>query len=226
MNINTSSYLETIQLDIQKKIDMEQKRLEDIQQSLKQANDFLAENGNIEGESEDLLKDVMKTIKEMNEQTAVNREDIENILSSIKSLQSIQNNIDASIIESLKAKIKEIEGTIDSTNNKLARIKEYLTILLNLQIVCPVCNGQFLRRNQDSARFVRDGKHSCEYCDNIGVLSIGKILAKEGIDEVNLIEMGMSTNVIENTNPQMYNGPVSTAPKEGSGKEKYLINRQ
>lgn len=230
--INTSAIIESIQQDIKKKIDMEQKRLSDIQVALDSVQQFLLENGYAEiKETDDILEEVMKTIKKMKQQNAINNEDIENIKKSIHSLKNIKNNIDVSIISSLEDKIKEIESNIEANENKLVSIKDCLNILLNLQIVCPVCNGScnIHSSGTEEKRFNKGNPTTCNYCDGIGVLSIGKILVNEGVMEADMLN-------ILNINGNNGNNKVGKIPTPATDKlqsmqsqtvhNKYIINRQ
>lgn len=225
MNINTSIVIESIQQDIQKKIDMEQKRLSDIRMALENAQQFLLENGYAElKDSDDILEEVMKTIKKMKQQNVMDKDDIENIQKSIQSLKSIKNNIDNTIILSLESKIKEIEMNIDSTNGKLASVNDFLNILLNLQIVCPVCNGScnIPSTGAEDKRFNKGTSTStCTYCDGVGFLSIGKILVNEGIMEKDM--MNIQTNVKKIPTPATEK--LQNIQKHSSHNT-YIINRK
>ena len=60
ININTSTIINNIKKDIQKKIDMEQKKLEDIKEALNNAEQFLLENGYTEiTDNIDILKETI-----------------------------------------------------------------------------------------------------------------------------------------------------------------------
>lgn len=236
MNINTSNVIETIKQDIQKKIDMEQKRLNDINNSLTSVEQFLLDNGHVEiKENEDILAEVMQTIRKLKKQTTINKSDIENINKSISALKSINNHIDDNILMSLDIKIKEIQEEIDKTSDKLGSVNEFLGILLHLQMVCPICGGSGsvsaqVQGNDQEKRFVGNkgqgaSNISCSYCEGVGVLSIGKILANEELLEV---EFKSNTSDVK-TAP---NGSQSSASmlNKNSGdnyiSNKYVINRQ
>jgi len=228
MNINTSTVIESIQQDIQKKIDMEQKRLSDIQDALDHVQQFLLDNGYAEvKKSDDILEEVMKTIKNMKKQNMMDKEDIDNIQKSIQSLKSIKNNIDANIILSLENKIKEIKTSIDATNNKLITINDCLNILLNLQIVCPVCNGNCNMaptETDEKQRFNKTATTTCTYCDGIGFLSIGKILINEGVMDEDMINGQNSDNNIKKI-PTPATEKLQNMQKQTTN-NKYVINRQ
>lgn len=227
-NINTFTIIESIQQDIQKKIDMEQKRLSDIRVALNSAQQFLLDNGYEElRNTDDILEEVMKTIKNMKQQTVVDNEDIENIQQSIRSLKSIKSNIDANIILSLEQKIKEIEATIGDTKDKLASITDDLTILLNLQIVCPVCNGNCNVPSADTTdekRFAKAGSTSCTYCEGVGYLNIEKVLINEGIIDV---KMANHQNNFQKTPTSAIDKLQNLQKQNGhSTHNKYIINRK
>lgn len=230
--INTSVVIESIQQDIKKKIDMEQKRLSDIQSALHSVQQFLLENGYEEiKETDDILEEVMKTIKKMKQQNAINNEDIDNIKKSIHSLKNIKNHIDIAIITSLEDKIREIEADIEENENKIISIRDSLNILLNLQIVCPVCNGNcsMLSSGAEEKRFNKGSPTTCNYCDGIGVLNIGKILVNEGIMEVDMLNIVNKSN--NNGNNKMGKIPTPATDKlqslqNQSVHNKYIINRQ
>lgn len=232
MNINTSAIIESIQQDIKKKIDMEQKRLSDIQDSLDSVQQFLLDNGYSEvKETDDILEEVMKTIKKMKQQNAIDNEDIENIKKSIHSLKSIKNNIDTAIISSLEDKIREIQADISANDTKLMSIKDRLNILLNLQIVCPVCNGScnVPSSGTDEKRFNKSTPTTCNYCDGIGVLSIGKILINEEIMEVDMLNPPPKNNVNNGNGVNKIPTPATDklqSMQNQTAHNKYIINRQ
>lgn len=232
MNINTSAIIESIQQDIKKKIDMEQKRLSDIQDSLDSVQQFLLDNGYSEvKETDDILEEVMKTIKKMKQQNAIDNEDIENIKKSIHSLKSIKNNIDTAIISSLEDKIREIQADISMNDTKLMSIKDRLNILLNLQIVCPVCNGScnVPSSGTNEKRFNKNTPTTCNYCDGIGVLSIGRILINEGIMEVDMLNPPPKNNVNNGNGVNKIPTPATDklqSMQNQTAHNKYIINRQ
>lgn len=224
MNINTSVIIQSFQQDIQHKIDIEQKRLSDIQEAMQHAEQFLLENGYEEiKETDDVLVEVMKTIKKMREQIVINNEDIDNIQKSIRSLKNIRNGIDDTIISSLEKKITDIESYIDSTNQKLLTVNECLSILLNLQIVCPVCNGNCNMgvQNNEEKRFSKGPVSStCSYCDGVGYLNLGRILMNEDIMDADFPVIKNNVKKI----PTPATDKLQSLQKQSSNK--YIINRQ
>lgn len=225
-NINTSFIIESIQQDIQKKIDMEQKRLSDIRTALRATEQFLLDNGYEElKESDDILEEVMKTIKKMKQQTLTNQDDIKNIERSIKSLRGIKNAIDESIILSLENKIHEIEADIEEIDEKLASITDSLGILLQLQIVCPVCNGSCniqTTATTDEKRFAKASSTTCNYCEGVGFLNIEKILLNEGVIDM---KMAKHQNNFQQVSTPPVPDQIENLPNQ-SGHNKYIITRQ
>lgn len=190
MNINTTAVINSIKNDIQNKIDMEQKRLNDINNALRMAEDFLLDNGSEDiSQDDDVLKKVMITIKELKEKIKINNKDIESIQQSIQALSNISNKLDDSVLSSLNSKIEDIKNDIEYITNKLNSTNKFLPILLNLQIICPICKGSCNIKNNDKEGFSNTHTHSiCSYCEGIGVLSIGKVLQNENLLEEEVYE--------------------------------------
>ncbi|QUH21904.1 hypothetical protein [Alkaliphilus sp. B6464] len=186
MNINTTLVINSIKNDIQKKIDMEQKRLNDIHDSMRMAEEFLLDNGSHDiTQDDDILQKVMITIKELREKISINDTDIKSIQQSLESLNSISNKIDKAILTSLTTKVEDIKDDINIITNKLNSTNEFLPILLNLHFVCPQCKGSSNGTSSggENKRFNSTGSTICTYCEGIGVLSIGKILQNENLLE-------------------------------------------
>lgn len=178
--MNTLTIIKSIQEDIQKIIDAEQKKLTDIETSLSNIQQFLLENGYSEiKETDDVLREVIGTIETIKKQNVVNSNDTNNIKKSIKSLESIENEnaIDKDIIEKLNKKIESIENEISANNKKLKDIAVPLKVLLNLQTVCPSC------RNLNEK-----DRYNCNYCNGLTFLNIGKILTEKGIIRLETVE--------------------------------------
>jgi len=184
MNINTTAVINTIKDDIQKKIDMEQKRLDDIHASMKMAEEFLLDNGCDDiTQDEDILQNVMVTIQELKKRISINDTDINSIQQSLDALNTINNKIDKNVLSSLTSKISDIKEDTEIITDKLNGTNDFLPILLNLQILCPECKGSYgSNQNTENKRFT-NANANCTYCDGVGVISIGKILQNEDLLE-------------------------------------------
>lgn len=215
--MNTNSIISTIKSDIQKTIDLEQQKLNNITNAYENAEKFLLDNGYAElNENDDVLIEIMKCIKNMKEQMKNNSIDISNIKGNIKSLENLTNSIDVSIIDSLKEKIKLIESDNDTFTEKLSESKDFLGILLSLEIVCPACNG--------STRNNRKTNGSCTCCDGIGVLNISKILSNESLLEVDYVRTNTTPNYNDYNN--MYqSGYMQMVDKQEKVSNKFVITQ-
>ena len=205
ININTSTIINNIKKDIQKKIDMEQKKLEDIKEALNNAEQFLLENGYTEiTDNIDILKETIKVIKDIKEKRVNNNRDIKNIKESIHILKDMNNSIDDNVFKSLEKKIKEIENNIKQDSDKLESVNCFLTVLLNLNIICPVCSKD------------KSGYNNCSYCEGVGYLTISKVLINERIIEPETID----------DNIQKIQTPATEKLKslQQQGYSKYVVN--
>jgi len=164
--MNTTKIVNDYKNNIQREIDMKQEILNNINQSMKEAEVFLLDNG-YESVTEDIdiLSSVMDKLIELEGDIVTYDKDIKSINESIKTLKSISKGIDPMISESLSGKIKEIEGDIGMTKEKISIANAFLPAILNLQIVCPSCNGA-----------THINKKTCEYCGALGVVGIDKII--------------------------------------------------
>lgn len=210
--LNTNSIITTIQNDIQKAIDLEQKKLDNIKNSFAKAEQFLLDNGTEICDDDDVLIEIMKCIKNMKQQMSDNNLDIKNISNSIKSLEALSNTIDPSITESLKDKIKTIESYNSTSKEKLNEARSFLEVLLSLEIVCPACQGG-TRATQ------RKNSGNCSYCAGRGVLNISTLLEKEGMLEVDYVK----TNAHNSYNNYGYVPDYNIPLEENSSNNKKFV---
>lgn len=175
--VSTNNIITIIEENLEKSINLQQQQLNNIKNSFSKAQNFLLENDYSElNEEDDIIMEVMKCLKRIKEQMGSNEKDITSINESIKSLQSLSNTIDKSITKQLQDKIDFIKEHNTSCSLKIKESKAFLDILLSLEIVCPACNGKAKTNGR------------CSYCENVGVVNISKILEKEKVLDVDLIQ--------------------------------------
>lgn len=214
---NTFLLIQKHQQEIENIIKMHQEKLTSISSAIESAKQFLLDNGYSEvREDDDILKEVMETIKKMEKQVSIDKEDIKNIKQSIDSLKHIKTSIDNSIILSLEDKVREIEENIESTNEKISDIINKISILLNLQVVCPVCQGKNSIPQTEEQRFNKTTFSDCDYCERAGLLSIEKILIKERI----------ISRPIAKSNTQQFSNSAYESSSANQPFRTYIINRQ
>lgn len=175
--LSTNNIISSIEENLEKSINLQQQQLDNIKNSFSKAQNFLLENDYSElNEEDDIIMEVMKCLKRIKEQISSNEKDIKSIKESVKSLESLSNTIDKSITKQLEDKIEFIKENNDNYSSKIKESKNFLDVLLSLEIVCPACNGNAKTNGR------------CSYCDNIGVVDISKILEKEKILDIDLIK--------------------------------------
>ena len=119
----------------------------------------------------------------------------------------MNNSIDENIFKSLEKKIKEIENNIKQDSDKLESVNCFLTVLLNLNIICPVCSKD------------KGGYNNCSYCEGVGYLTISKVLINERIIEPEAIDDNIqkiqtpATEKLKNLQQQGYSKYVVNNPR-------------
>lgn len=164
--MNTTKIVNDYKGNIQREIDMKQEILNNINLSMKEAEVFLLDNGYDEiVEDADILLNVMDKLVELENDIVVFDKDIKSINESVRTLMGVSKGIDEVVANSLKNKIEEIEFDIRVSKEKISSANKFLPAILNLQIVCPTCNGA-----------THVNKKACDYCGGVGVVGIDKII--------------------------------------------------
>ena len=216
--VNTSTLINDVKRNIEKKIEIEQANLTKITSAMEDAKNFLMENGQKELKDNDILKEVMATMKKLKEKNSLGMQDIDNIKTSISALKSISTPIDKTILSSLEDSIKVIQKNINDVDLKLESVSGFLEILLNIQVECHVC-GSHKTISETDKRFNKTSSY-CSYCDNTGTITIGKIFYNEKI-----LETDMSANLSKPT-PHAHNTTESKKNNYSSPYGSYTINRE
>lgn len=219
-NLNTNEIISSIENTLQKTIDLQQQQLDNIKSSFEKAKQFLLENNKSEiTEDDDIIIEVMNSLKEIKENISSNEKDIKNIKNSIKSLESLSNAIDDSITKQLENKIEGISKNNEMFTSKLKDAKTFLDILLSLEIVCPSCDGS------------KNSINNCSFCRGRGVVNISKILENQKLLDEDFISPIPNTynNQYQSNNDyntQNYNQNVNNPRLNNSPSTKFVINKK
>lgn len=185
MNININDVIFSVEKNLQDNIDAQQRQLDHIKNSIEQAEQFLLTGDYSEiSEKDDILKEVMKSIKGIKEKIKVNDTDISCIINSINALKKVSAGVEGGIIEQLQRNIENIKSTNKQHNQRLKDAQLFLEPLLSLELLCPSCGNGANREVSN-----------CRFCGGLGVVNIATLLKQE-----NLLEIDFTTNVYPTEN--------------------------
>ncbi|MFW6024864.1 MAG: hypothetical protein ACOCRX_00835, partial [Candidatus Woesearchaeota archaeon] len=157
---------------------------------------FLLENGIDEIKNDDdVLKKAAGKITEMLDNMKKFMIDIDNINESISKLESV--NIGNSVLEHLNNKIEEIQDLHNSTDKNVNDLLKNMKILLNIQLICPKCEGtgRLSIKNQDT-RFNKPQEKPCDYCKS----GSGYVT----IEDIMIIEKYLNKKILEKEETKAY----------------------
>ena len=216
MSININDVIFGVEKNLQDNIDAQQQQLDHIKNAYEQAEQFLLTGEYSElSEKEDILKEVMKSIKNTKGLIKTNEADISHIINSINALKKVSTGVEGGITNQLQKNIDNIKSVNKEHNDKLKNANLFLEPLLSLELICPSCgNGS---NNEVS---------NCHCCGGLGIVNVATVLKQE-----NLLEVEFNTNVYPTENiyqNQQYSSYLneSIGYTDQSKSEKYIISKK
>lgn len=178
-------------------------RKDDIEAAFDKCVAFLKDNTNEDlCDDDDIVIMTKKTIAGLESEIKSNASDIKNIQSSEKTLKSINNSIDDTVIDALEQKISEITSTNQKISKMIEEISPFVKLLLEIEVDCTCID--------------KASRYSCNICGGKQVTTLSKLLYPSENNNVQSPKQQVPSNSYSN----------NTSNNDSSGEIKYNISRR
>lgn len=152
-------YTDKLQTEINKMIS----RKNDVEAAFDKCVAFLKDNTEEDlCDDDDIVIMTQKTISGLENDIKNNASDIKNIQNSEKTLKSINNSIDKTVIDALEQKITEITNANQKISKMIEEINPYVKLLLDIEVDCTCID--------------KTSRYSCNICGGKQITTLSKLL--------------------------------------------------
>ena len=160
-------YIQQYTDKLQSEINKMMARKNDVEDAFDKCVTFLKDNTDEDlCDDDDIVIITKRTIAGLENDIKNNASDIKNIQNSEKTLKSINNHIDSTVIDALEKKITEIANTNQKISKIIEEINPYVQNLLDIEVDCS-CSG-------------KNSRYPCSICGGKQVTTLSKLLYPSG----------------------------------------------